>query len=187
MWRYCQIGFIWMVAGYFVPNRTLEPKLVSLKTFVFYILLGGLLCFDIREQCMEEWEDKLKELEMKGIWETVTKEKLPVDNDDKKNAFVCKLLWKILKIELYNVSKHTCNWILCIRYALLFSRTLNEVVYGRDVMDRWSLSPVNTRERCQSLKLKNHHSRSGICLLRYLQVHFCFQGWKKPIDYKEST
>ena len=41
---------------------------------------------------MEEWEDKLKELEMKGIWETVTKEKLSVDDDDKTNAFVFKLL-----------------------------------------------------------------------------------------------
>ena len=54
-----------MVAGYFVPTRTLEAKL---DPFVFYILLGG-LCFDIREQCMEEWEDKLMELEMEGIWE----------------------------------------------------------------------------------------------------------------------
>ena len=83
---------------------------------------------------MEEWEDKLKELERKGMWETVTKEKLPVDDDDKTNAFVFKLLWKILTTELYNVSKHTCNWILCIRYALLFSRTLNQVVFDRDVM-----------------------------------------------------
>ena len=41
---------------------------------------------------MEEWEDKLKELEVKGIWETVTKEKLLVDDDDKTNAFVFKLL-----------------------------------------------------------------------------------------------
>ena len=46
-------------------------------SFVFYIL-AGLLCFDIREQCTEEWEDKLMELEMGGIWETVTKEKLQV-------------------------------------------------------------------------------------------------------------
>ena len=53
-------------------------------SFVFYILLGGdLLFFDIREQCMEEWENKLKEMEMEGIWETVTKEKLSVDDDDK--------------------------------------------------------------------------------------------------------
>ena len=41
---------------------------------------------------MEEWGDKLMELEMEGIWETVTKEKLPVDGDDKTNAFVFKLL-----------------------------------------------------------------------------------------------
>ena len=61
-------------------------------SFVFYILLGGLLCFDTREQCMEEWEDNLMELEMEGIWETVTKEKVPVDDDDKTNAFVFKLL-----------------------------------------------------------------------------------------------
>ena len=54
---------------------------------------------------MEEWEDKLMELEREGIWETVTKEKLPVDDDDKTIAFVFKLLWKILAIELYNVSK----------------------------------------------------------------------------------
>ena len=45
---------------------------------------------------MEEWEDKLVELEMEGIWETVTKEKLPVFDDDKANAFVFKLPWKIL-------------------------------------------------------------------------------------------
>ena len=32
---------------------------------------------------MEEWENKLKEMEMEGIWETVTKGKLPVDDDDK--------------------------------------------------------------------------------------------------------
>ena len=38
---------------------------------------------------------------------------------------------KILTIELYNVSKYTCNWILCIRYALLFARALNEVVYDK--------------------------------------------------------
>ena len=41
---------------------------------------------------MKEWEDKLKELEMERIWETVTKEKLPVVDDDKTNAFVFKLL-----------------------------------------------------------------------------------------------
>ena len=41
---------------------------------------------------MEEWEDNLMELEMEGIWETVTKEKVPVDDDDKTNAFVFKLL-----------------------------------------------------------------------------------------------
>ena len=41
---------------------------------------------------MEEWEDKLMELEREGIWEIVTKEKLPVDDDDKTNAFVFKLL-----------------------------------------------------------------------------------------------
>ena len=41
---------------------------------------------------MEEWKDKLMELEMKGTWETVTKEKLPVDDDDRTNAFVFKLL-----------------------------------------------------------------------------------------------
>ena len=41
---------------------------------------------------MEEWEDKLKELEVKGIWETVRKENLSVDDNDKTNAFVFKLL-----------------------------------------------------------------------------------------------
>ena len=41
---------------------------------------------------MEEWKNKLKEMEMEGIWETVTKEKLSVDDDDKTNAFVFKLL-----------------------------------------------------------------------------------------------
>ena len=41
---------------------------------------------------MEEWENKLKELEMKGMWETVAKEKLPVDDDDKTNTFVFKPL-----------------------------------------------------------------------------------------------
>ena len=73
-------------------GRTKTRPLRPLIYFVFYILLGGLLCFDIREQCMEEWEDKLKELEVKGIWETVTKEKLSVDDNDKTNAFVFKLL-----------------------------------------------------------------------------------------------
>ena len=53
---------------------------------------GDLLFFDIREQCMEEWENKLKEIEMRGIWETVTKEKLLVVDDDKTNAFLFKLL-----------------------------------------------------------------------------------------------
>ena len=41
---------------------------------------------------MEEWENKLKEIEMRGIWETVTKEKLLVVDDDKTNAFLFKLL-----------------------------------------------------------------------------------------------
>ena len=41
---------------------------------------------------MEEWKDKLMELEMEGIWEAVTKEKLPVEDDVKTNAFVFKLL-----------------------------------------------------------------------------------------------
>ena len=59
---------------------------------------------------MDEWENKLKEMEMEGIWETVTKEKLLVDDDDKTNAFVFKLHWKILTTELYNVSKDSCNW-----------------------------------------------------------------------------
>ena len=40
---------------------------------------------------MEEWEDKLMELEREEIWET-HKKKLPVDDDDKTNAFLFKLL-----------------------------------------------------------------------------------------------
>ena len=50
---------------------------------ILHSIRGDLLFFDIREQCMEEWENKLKEMEMEGIWETVTKEKLSVDDDDK--------------------------------------------------------------------------------------------------------
>ena len=103
MWKYCQRGLIWMVKpqDFFwrrLKTQKLEPKrdpLSALISFVFFIL-GGPLCFDIRERCMEEWEDKLKKLEMEGIWETVTKEELPVVDDDKTNAFVFKLLWKIL-------------------------------------------------------------------------------------------
>ena len=41
---------------------------------------------------MEEWKDKLMEFKMEGIWETVTKKKLSVVDDDKTNAFVFKLL-----------------------------------------------------------------------------------------------
>ena len=41
---------------------------------------------------MEEWENKLKEMEMEGILETATKETMSVDDDDKTNAFVFKLL-----------------------------------------------------------------------------------------------
>ena len=59
---------------------------------ILHSVRGDLLFFDIREQCMEEWENKLKEMEMEGIWETFTKEKLSVDDDDKTNAFVFKLL-----------------------------------------------------------------------------------------------
>lgn len=40
---------------------------------------------------MEEWEDKLMESQGKGILETVTKEKVPVNDDDKTKAFVFKL------------------------------------------------------------------------------------------------
>ena len=98
---------------FFLQTQTVETKtwpLWPLISFVFYIW-GDLLCFDIREQCMEEWENKLKEMEMEGIWETYKRKIiLPVDDDDKTNAFVFKLLWKILITELYNVSKHTCNW-----------------------------------------------------------------------------
>ena len=43
---------------------------------ILHSIRGDLLFFDIREQCMEEWENKLKEMEMEGIWETVTKGKL---------------------------------------------------------------------------------------------------------------
>ena len=59
---------------------------------ILHFIRGDLLFFDIREQCMEEWENKLKEIEMKGIWLTVTKEKLLVVDDDKTNAFLFKLL-----------------------------------------------------------------------------------------------
>ena len=58
---------------------------------ILHSIRGDLLFFDIREQCKDEWENKLKEMEMEGIWETVTKEKLSVDDDDKTNAFVFKL------------------------------------------------------------------------------------------------
>ena len=59
---------------------------------------------------MEEWENKLKEMEMEGIWETVTKEKLSVDDDDKTTRLCLSSREKILITELYNVSKHTFNW-----------------------------------------------------------------------------
>ena len=71
-----------------------NQNLILMTSNLFCILhskKGDLLFFNIREQCMEEWENKLKEMEMEGIWETVTKEKLSVDDDDKTNAFVFKL------------------------------------------------------------------------------------------------
>ena len=121
IWKYCQRGLIWMVKPQdfiwrSLKTQKLEPKrdpLSRLISFVFYIL-GGLLCFDIREKCMEEWKDKLMEFKMEGIWETVTEKKLSVVDDDKTNAFVFKLLWKILwtvwsVIRQVNLNDYKCK------------------------------------------------------------------------------
>jgi len=74
---------------------------VENQTSFLCFVAGGLICFDIYEQHLDEWKNKLLEFEKKGIWENVAKEKLPLYGADdfpgETNAFVFKVQWNVLK------------------------------------------------------------------------------------------
>ena len=59
-------------------------------------MAGGLLCFDIFDDDMMEWQQKLLEMVNSGILEQVTKVKVPLYNVEGRqtetNAFVFKVL-----------------------------------------------------------------------------------------------
>lgn len=61
-----------------------------------FFLAGGLLCFDIYDQHLDEWQNKLLDFENDRIWENITKAKVPLFGADnfpaETNAFVFKLL-----------------------------------------------------------------------------------------------
>lgn len=68
----------------------------ALKEMCRIITKGGLLCFDIYEQHLDEWQNKLLEFQSEGIFDNVMREKIPLygvnDYPDKTNAFVYKVL-----------------------------------------------------------------------------------------------
>lgn len=59
-------------------------------------MAGGLLCFDIFDEDMMEWQQKLLEMVNSGILEQVTKERVPLykveGRQTETNAFVFKVL-----------------------------------------------------------------------------------------------
>ena len=59
-------------------------------------MAGGLLCFDIFDDDMIEWQQKLLEMVNSGILEQVTKVRVPLYNVEGRqtetNAFVFKVL-----------------------------------------------------------------------------------------------
>ena len=59
-------------------------------------IAGGLLCFDVFDEDMMEWQQKLLQMVNSGILECVTKEKVPLYNVEGRqtdtNAFVFKVL-----------------------------------------------------------------------------------------------
>lgn len=59
-------------------------------------MAGGLLCFDIFDDDMMEWQQKLLEMVNSGILEQVTKVRVPLYNVEGRqtetNAFVFKVL-----------------------------------------------------------------------------------------------
>ena len=72
----------------------------SFHSHLIYLMLffiaGGLLCFDIFDEDMVEWQQKLLQMVNSGILECVTKEKVPLYNVEGRqtetNAFVFKVL-----------------------------------------------------------------------------------------------
>ena len=63
---------------------------------MLFFIAGGLLCFDIFDEDMVEWQQKLLQMVNSGILECVTKEKVPLYNVEGRqtetNAFVFKVL-----------------------------------------------------------------------------------------------
>jgi len=63
-------------------------------TFLF--MAGGLLCFDIFDEDIMEWQQKLLEMVNSGILEQVTRERVPLysveGRQTETNAFVFKVL-----------------------------------------------------------------------------------------------
>jgi len=59
-------------------------------------MAGGLLCFDIFDEDIMEWQQKLLEMVNSGILEQVTRERVPLYNVEGRqtetNAFVFKVL-----------------------------------------------------------------------------------------------
>ena len=62
----------------------------------FFLFVGGLLCFTMRDLDVKEYEEKMLELEKAGRWKAFARARLPYsDNDDlpqETNGFFFKVL-----------------------------------------------------------------------------------------------
>ena len=62
----------------------------------FSHFIGGLVCFSMRPSGVEEYEEKILELERAGKWKTFSKETLPYSEKEdlpkEINAFIFKVI-----------------------------------------------------------------------------------------------
>ena len=62
---------------------------------LFFHIAGGLFCFTMRNHDATQYEDKILELEKKGSWHAISKEKMPYFDCDalpkEVNGFIYKV------------------------------------------------------------------------------------------------
>lgn len=85
--------------GFWIPYFETQAMQKFVYTdFLYLFVLGGLLCFNVRDSRMDDFQGKMSELENAGIWRNVCRTTVPYfDRDDMPNdtmAFVYKVLMK---------------------------------------------------------------------------------------------
>ena len=65
--------------------------------WIFLSFIGGLVCFSLRYNEVDDYQPKMTELEEAGIWEKLSGKKIPYYNREDMPSYGFGFVYKILK------------------------------------------------------------------------------------------